>query len=233
MDGTDQGIRTIEVEFLRSGPPHNQLLSPLTQYLAVCGDAGAGTVSMPFEQAAFNRRLLDLRYADDDEQDQSPRLETLRTVGTALGEVLGGVPGLVGSLTDRPGGMTLTNLRVVTSASELAMLPFELAKVPAAAGRPSDEWLSLRAGAPVCVTRRERSVGPTERRWTNVRPRVLFVVGLGIDVELERKHRRALSDALDPWRQRPGKGGQRYLDHEPLVQLGGEVDRYAFAVVVL
>src|SRR5688572_33344192 len=29
-------IRRVSVEFLRPGPAHNQLLSPITQYLAVC-----------------------------------------------------------------------------------------------------------------------------------------------------------------------------------------------------
>lgn len=217
----DHDIRTVEIEFLRPGPPHNQLLSPLTQYLAVCGDAGAGTVSMPFEQASFDRRLADLRYADDEEQDQTRRLETLRTIGSELGEVLGAVPGLLGSLTDPVGGSVLTNLRIVSSASELALMPFELAKMPAAAGRPSDEWLSLRVGSPICVTRRERSVRPTEQLLTPVRPNVLFVVGVGIDPELEACHRDALVAALEPWRY--DSGGQRpYQDHEPLVQLGGQ-----------
>jgi hypothetical protein len=30
----DIQIRLVHVEFLRLGPPHNQLLSPFTQYLA-------------------------------------------------------------------------------------------------------------------------------------------------------------------------------------------------------
>lgn len=203
-------IRTVEVEFLRPGPPHNQLLSPLTQYLAVSGDAGAGTVTVPFEQAAFNRRLGDLRYLDDDEQDQSRRLETLRTVGTLLGEVMDGVPGLVGSLNEQAGGETLINLRIVSSASELAMLPFELSKVPSGIGRPSDEWLALRAGTQLCITRRERSVVPKTGLWPELPPTVLFVVGLEVDTDLEKAHLNALKAALKPW-----KGGK----HEPLIHL--------------
>ena len=35
-------IRTVSVELLRAGPRHNQLVSPLTQYLGVCGNAAAG-----------------------------------------------------------------------------------------------------------------------------------------------------------------------------------------------
>lgn len=206
-------VRTVEVEFLRPGPPQNQLLSPLTQYLAICEDAGAGTVTMPFEQSAFNRRLADLRYLDDDEQDQSPRLETLRTIGTALGDVLDAVPGLVGSLTDRAEAENLVNFRIVSSASELAMLPFELAKTPSGAGRPSDEWLALRAGTPICITRRERSVRVGRRPWPELPPKLLFIVGLEVDPGLVDDHREALATALAPWRRR---------GHDPLVCLGPE-----------
>ena len=66
-------IHTVTVELLRKGPPHNQLLSPLTEYLGICGDAGAGPVSIPYEQAAFNAVLEDLRYVDAEEEDQGPR----------------------------------------------------------------------------------------------------------------------------------------------------------------
>ena len=67
-------IRTVTVEFLRAGPPHNQLLSPLTQYLVVCGDAGAGVVNVPYEHAAFERRLKELRYETGDVGDRPAML---------------------------------------------------------------------------------------------------------------------------------------------------------------
>src|SRR3954471_22125171 len=89
-------IRTVAVEFLRAGPPHNQLLSPLTQYLAVCGDAGAGVVTVPYEQAAFERKLKELRYETGDTGD---RLAMLHDVGVEMGKILGSVPGLPGALT--------------------------------------------------------------------------------------------------------------------------------------
>ena len=55
-------IRNVNVEFLRPGPSHNQLLSPYTQYLAVCNDAGAAVVTVPYEHRVFERRLKELRY---------------------------------------------------------------------------------------------------------------------------------------------------------------------------
>ena len=60
-------IRSIAVELLRHGPPHNQLLSPLTRYLAVCGDHEPVTVTVPHEHRDWLQRLASLRYVDDDE----------------------------------------------------------------------------------------------------------------------------------------------------------------------
>src|SRR5204862_3765562 len=124
-------IRTVTVEFLRAGPPHNQLLSPLTQYLAVCGDAGAGVVTVPYEHAAFERKLKELRYETGDPDD---RLAMLHDIGVDMGRILGAVPGLPGSLALDPNRAgLLVHLRLTLSASELALLPFELAKAPIAA----------------------------------------------------------------------------------------------------
>lgn len=63
-------IRRVSVEFLRPGRSHNQLLSPYTQYLAVCNDAGAGVVAVPYEHRVFERRLKELRYETGDQTDR-------------------------------------------------------------------------------------------------------------------------------------------------------------------
>ena len=39
-------IRNVKLELLRSGPAHNQLLSPLTPYLALCGAEGPVTATV-------------------------------------------------------------------------------------------------------------------------------------------------------------------------------------------
>ena len=54
-------MRTIQLEILRHGPPHNQLLSPLTEYLALCENHPAVTVRLPFEHADFLLRLKALQ----------------------------------------------------------------------------------------------------------------------------------------------------------------------------
>lgn len=49
-------IHDIKLEFLRSGPAHNHLLSPLTPYMALCGADGPVSVHLPFEHAQLLSR---------------------------------------------------------------------------------------------------------------------------------------------------------------------------------
>src|SRR6185312_2231554 len=88
-------VRPVRLEFLRAGPPHNQLLSPLTPYLGICGDSPAGVVHVPYEQAVFERRLADLRYTGISDT----RLAQLRDTGVDIARMLAEVPGLPGSVT--------------------------------------------------------------------------------------------------------------------------------------
>jgi CHAT domain/Metallo-beta-lactamase superfamily len=188
-------IRTVAVEFLRSGPRHNQLLSPLTPYLAVCGDSPAGLVQLPYEQAAFDRRRDELRYAVSSETDPGRLEGALHQTGNEMAKLLGSVPGLPGALTVRLNASEILHLRIVLSASELALLPFELSKIPIAPDAYSDNWLLLQAHAPVCITRRNRSVRAETVQWPS-RPRILFVAGEDVPFE---QHRDALRTALEPW----------------------------------
>ncbi|MFL6200549.1 MAG: CHAT domain-containing protein [Thermoanaerobaculia bacterium] len=187
----DVQIRLVNVEFLRPGPPHNQLLSPLTQYLAVCGDAGAGVVTVPYEHGRFERLLKELRYETGDPED---RLAMLHDLGMEIGRFLGGVPGLPGALTidlNHPG--TLIHLRLTLSASELALLPFELAKAPVTASVSGESWLAIQTRPPVCVTRNIRTVSPEGVIWPE-RPRILFIAGENVPYE---QHRTVLVGAIE------------------------------------
>ena len=94
-------IRPVTVEFLREGPRHNQLLSPLTPYLAVCGDSPAGVVKMPYEHAVFERRRQELRYAVSSEADEARRRGILDQTGREMAEILALVPGLPGVISAR------------------------------------------------------------------------------------------------------------------------------------
>ena len=189
-------IRSVNAEFLRAGPPHNQLLSPLTQYLAVCGDAGAGVVSVPYEQAAFERRLKELRYETGDPAD---RLAMLHDIGVDMGRILGAVPGLPGALNvDSDRAATLVHLRLTLSASELAHLPFELAKVPVGPAATAESWLAVQTRPPVCLTRNIRTVSPEGVVWPQT-PRILFI-SAARDVVPYDEHYEALTASIEPFR---------------------------------
>jgi beta-lactamase superfamily II metal-dependent hydrolase len=191
----DLHIRLVPVEFLRGGPPHNQLLSPLTQYLAICGEAGAGIVTVPYEHAEFERRLKELRYETGDAVD---RQAMLHSTGDEMGKILGAVPGLAGALINDPSRQgTLIQLRLTLSASELALLPFEVAKLPVSASATAESWLSVQTRPPVCVTRNIRTVSPEGVLWPT-RPRILFVSGDPENVPFA-DHRRVLLDAIQPF----------------------------------
>src|SRR4051812_28815224 len=120
--------RTVKFELLRHGPPHNQLLSPLTQYLALCGNHPATTVHVPFEHNQLLIRLNAFMYADSEETRKLQIKDTARIMSGMLGDI----PGLIAELAEveGQGGKALTHLRLILSASELALLPFELADAP-------------------------------------------------------------------------------------------------------
>ncbi len=63
-------VRTVELQLLRHGPPHNQLLSPLTDYLALCGDHTNTTLNFPLEHLSLVVRLRALRYQDSEENQK-------------------------------------------------------------------------------------------------------------------------------------------------------------------
>jgi hypothetical protein len=200
-------IRTVTVELLRAGPRHNQLLSPLTPYLGVCGDAPAGRVTLPYEHRDMELRLQELNYRIVADEDFSRRERMLERTGDEMAEILSLIPGLQGSLnSETERSQTLTQLRIVLSASELAMLPFELSKVPVGAGS-SGGWLALQMRTPICITRHIRSVSAEGVKWpTN--PRILMVAGPDTPVD---EHRGALQAALAPWRDANGSVDDRLV----------------------
>jgi hypothetical protein len=184
-------IRTLTVEFLRAGTRHNQLLSPLTPYLVVFGNSPASVVTLPYEHREMELRLQDLSYKVEPE-DRTRRQEMLDRTGQEIAAILAKVEGVsTGLASETERSDTLTQLRVVFSASELAMLPFELSKVLAG----GSVWLALQARAPVCITRHIRSVSAEGMRWPT-QPRILFVAGPETPVVA---HRDALVETLAPW----------------------------------
>lgn len=204
-------FQTVTLELLRHGPPHNQLLSPLTQYLGLCGNHPAVTVAIPLEHSQLLVRLKALMYegVSDDARDL-----LLQETAQMMGGILGQVPGLIAELAEVRGEPPVqAHLRLVLSASELALLPFELALAPN--GCPgAGQSLALQSVAPVCITREVRRIGRRGRPWTRT-PKILFAAASPADagqVPLE-EHLLALRRVINPWldRERPRKGkpGQR------------------------
>jgi hypothetical protein len=205
-------IRRVSVEFLRPGPAHNQLLSPITQYLAVCNDAGAAVVTVPYEQREFERRLKELRYETGDQDD---RLDMLHEIGRDIGRILESVPGFTGALTNDTGSPgTLVHLRLTLSASELALLPFELAEVPVGS---TSSAVSIQPRPLVSVTRHIRTVSSEGLTWPD-RPRILFVSADPEEVPFA-EHRAALLKAIEPF-QYPGDDDKKALESPRRDQYG-------------
>src|SRR5512135_1837685 len=148
-------INRVSLEFLRHGSAHNQLLSPLTQYLGLCGDAGACTIQVPYEHQDFLPRLRSLRYDGGGADDAERRQHDVNKTAEDITKILACVPGFSSSLgTACRTEATVTHLDLVLSAAELAMLPFELAKVPPGCAGGEGNYLLLQTLLPVSLTRR-------------------------------------------------------------------------------
>jgi hypothetical protein len=193
-------IQTISLEFLRHGPAHNQLLSPLTQYLGICGNYGASTVRVPYEHQEFLSRLESLRYGINGGEEAERRQFDLTKTAEDMAEVLASIPGLVSSLGHLARDQVfVTHLDLVLSASELAMLPFELAKVPSGCVGGEGNCLLLQTNLPLCLTRRVRSISGENIVWPN-QPRILFIIAQFPNMSVPAlEHTQALLKAIDPW----------------------------------
>lgn len=199
MDEHRTTIRTTKLELLRSGPQHNQLLSPLTPYIALGGSAAPQTVHLPYEQRQLLTRLARLRYSDGTTDIVAEQRESeLRELGEAIGDVLGEVPSLQTTLDSAMrDGVPLVHVRLAISALELGMVPFEAAIAPKnfpCAGFP----LLLRT--PTVITREVRRNQPLKVNWVRP-PRILFAYATPPgQLEVPAfEHLKALRRAIDPY----------------------------------
>ena len=194
-------IHNIKLEILRSGPAHNQLLSPLTPYLVLCGAAGPSTVHLPFEQRQLLSRLERLRYYTGGMPVPPTQREAeLRELGEAIGRMFGQVLPFLGELSSaRAKKGRFVHLRLSLSAFELALLPFETAIAPD--GFPgSGAPLFLQSKIPITLTREIRRGRPLPVEW-NRPPRILFISAApaGLASVPVKGHLIALRRAIDPW----------------------------------
>ena len=91
-------IRNVKLELLRPGPSHNQLLSPLTPYIALCGSEGPTTINIPFEHHQLLNRLERLRYVTQGKEVSRQQCSSeVQELGGILGGILSQVPALISS----------------------------------------------------------------------------------------------------------------------------------------
>ena len=191
-------MRTITLELLRHGPAHNQLLSPLTPYLALCENHEAVTLQVKLEHRSLLHQLRALSY----QLGEETRGYQVQDSGRFMAELLAQVPGLAAELnrsgSDSPSSQPI-HLRLVLSASELALLPFELALAPPTwpgAGQP----MLLQPQQPMCITRESRRVAGPGLAWP-IRTRLLVVLAspAGLPPVPDLAHLVALRGCLAPW----------------------------------
>ncbi|BBE50319.1 hypothetical protein OYT1_ch0753 [Ferriphaselus amnicola] len=197
-------IQDVVLELVRPGPAHNQLLSPLTTYVALCGGGSPVSVHIPFEHQQLLTRIQRLRYELEtgaaSEAQIAQRQAELHEMGDILGKVLGDIPTLLAELNRvRCTGRKLAHLRLSISASELGMVPFEAALSPA--GFPGNgSPLFLQSHTPITLTREIRRGFPLPLNW-NRTPKILFAFASppGLAPVPAEAHLRAIRDAIDPW----------------------------------
>lgn len=205
MSSNDQ-IETVRLELIRPGPTHGQLLSPLTPYLALCGDESPVTLQIDFEHWRLLNRLERLRYATRDNrrgmvaQPDSARESELEELGRDVGEIFAAIPTLGRELGRAAGRrLGLVHLRLLISGSELSLLPFEILISPTGfpgLGRP----LFLQPETPIVITREvRRGQQETPVNW-NRKPRILFVSAAPAGMHVPaREHVHALRRVIEPW----------------------------------
>jgi hypothetical protein len=194
------------LELLRGGPPHNQLVSPITEYLALCGDAAPHTLRLPFEQGDLTNRLQLLRYELGTAQkaEQMRQLE-LERLSRELGTLFGSIPAFAAEISSievpRNGGVV--HCRLVLAGNELGLVPWEIVQVPT--GLPgAGLHLLLQPRVPVSMTREVRGASRRQFRW-NRRPRILFAAAHESDFPPNtiEAHLLALRRAFEPWAYPP------------------------------
>lgn len=198
-----QAPRKVSLRLLREGPTHNHLLSPLTPYLAVVGRHEAASVRVPYEHRRLLRDLTALRYGAS--SSTAPDMSRIhppdrRMIADDVGKIFEAVPGLTAELgTAYACHPELVHLELVFSASELSLLPFELATAPR--GFPGEGLpLSIQVTTPIVITRTIPSANGRECGW-GVPPKLLFAWASprGMPEVPHRAHLAALISALAPW----------------------------------
>lgn len=177
----------VRLELLREGPPHNQLLSPLTRYIALCNNRPAESFQVDLEHADFVRWNSSL---------DGPSDHGVVSVRQSVTRILGSIHGLKAELAAFGRGVS-SHIHLVLSAAELASLPFELAL--ATNGLPGEgQSLLLQSENPITLTRESRRQATSAVEWPDS-PRILLAAASPNSAVPLEAHELALRRAVDPW----------------------------------
>lgn len=203
---------TVRLDLVRPGPPHNQLLSPLTPYMALCGDGSPTTFHIELEHHQMLSRLERLRYVTRQGSAMAAVPERMREaalleVGNDVKRILGDIRTLLAEIArarashpEREDRAPAVHVRLVLGGSELALIPFEMAFAPQAYPGEGLEFC-LQLAIPVVLTRETRSSRQLPAAWDrDLDPRVLFISAApeGLSVPADA-HVHALRAAVEPW----------------------------------
>ena len=206
----------VKLEIVRPGPPHNQLLSPLTLYTALCGESAPVNFSIELEQHQLLDRISRLRYLVKVDQqtcmvDEKTRQTAVNDMGQIVGQILAKLQNLLfeqgralgQAICDQDGKNSsehMVHLRLVSSASELANIPFELAISPTATPAEGKRML-LDLNLPIILTREIRRTRPVPIAWDRkLDTRILVIAAQpGFLTVPLKNHIRALRKSLEPW----------------------------------
>ncbi len=185
-------FKNVTLELVRPGPPHNQLLSPLTPYMALCGEGSPVTFHINLEHRKLLNRLRRLRYVTKDGSTSgvavpdSIREAEVTELGEEVASILTAIKTLHPEISRAQGQgyaseaateaeRSVVHLRLVLSGSELSLLPFELSIAPQAFPGEGLEFC-LQGSLPIVITREIRRSRSVSVNWDRpVEPRILFI----------------------------------------------------------
>ena len=193
-------MKEIKLEIMRHGSSHNQLLSPLTAYLAVCENEPVSSLQIPLTHADVVRSSRALSY----QYDELERQGAVHDAASKMAAILASIPGLMQQL---GGTESAQHVRLILSAAELALLPFELAFLPQSLSHTSKHLLLQQNLVLTRETRRRvaRTYDP------NASARVLFAFADPQAAVPAAAHARALQQCIQPWLKNSSRPNQREL----------------------
>jgi hypothetical protein len=206
-------FHSVKLELLRPGPTHNQLLSRLTPYLALCGEGSPITFRIDLDHRDILNRLERLRYLPVQNQ---VREATVGEVGKEVSDIFSKIPALLAEFSrarsEGPqqkefAGPQFVHLNLVLGGAELSLIPFEIAVSPQSFPGEGLEFC-LQLDLPVVLTRETRRNRRALTSWESAsEPKVLFVAAdpLNFGVPLI-EHIAVLREAIEPWIDWPRRG---------------------------